>query len=154
MTADPRLQALRDIHPAPPPDWWPPAPGWWLLALLGLALIVLLTVQTRRFRRRRHRRRLVLDELRRLYRSHREHPRDLCAAFSGLLRRAALARFPRDRVAGLSGEDWLRFLEHTGDAEFTRGPGRALIEATYRPHAEIDGEALHALVRRWLRRNL
>lgn len=146
---------LHDIHPAPAPSWWPPAPGWWLLGLLFVALLVVagwrLAVLWRHWRLRRR----ALDELQRLVRSYRDDPRALTAGLSILLRRAALARFPRREVAALAGEAWLRFLDRTGDTNgFSNGAGRALADAPFQRAARVESNALIGLTRRWLRRNL
>ena len=51
-------------------------------------------------------------------------------ALSRLLRRYALARFPGQRAAALTGEDWLSFLDaHGGGGRFRDGPGRLLADA-------------------------
>ena len=80
------------------------------------------------------------------------------AGLSRLLRRLALARYPRHQVAGLSGIQWLDFLDATGgEGGFAQGPGRVLIEAAYRPEREeevvFDPECLQALVMRWIESN-
>jgi hypothetical protein len=148
--ADP-LAGLRDIHlPAPPPIW-PPAPGWWVAALLGLlALVAGLWIH--RTRRRRAARRAALAALRELSEA---DVGPAAAEVSALLRRVALTRYDRARVAGLAGESWLRFLTQTGGGDdFTRDPGRALLEAPYRPNAGGDDRALIELAERWVRCNL
>lgn len=151
---DPRLAALHDIQPAPEPSWWPPAPGWWLLAGLLLVALILLGRHLWHGWRRWRRYRRVLRELDEQVRTHGDQPRELTAAVSTLLRRAALLCFPPEQVAAPGTEDWLRFLERTGGPGFVDGPGRVLAEGPYRPGIAVDAAGLHRLARHWLRRNL
>lgn len=150
------LAGLRGYHFPEPVSWWPPAPGWWLLAtVLLLAAIALVWALLRR-RRRRAALRAALAELDQLTGTQPgPDPAEFARRLSRLLRRYALARFPRREVAGLAGEDWLRFLDaHGGDQAFTRGPGRLLREAPYRPAGEIPASPqLAALARTWILRN-
>jgi hypothetical protein len=124
------------------------------LALLGAAVMA--------WRRRRARTAparlalLELSELRaRLARD--GDTRGFVAAVSLLLRRLALARYPRERVAGLNGPDWLAFLDDAGGGgRFREGPGRALADCPYRPAVPGAGEApeldsLVALAADWIR---
>jgi hypothetical protein len=108
----------------------------------------------------RRRRRAALRSAQRALRTlQAEHQIDgddlkLIRGLSQLLRRFALARFPRAEVAGLTGEAWLGFLDHhTQDNSFTGGIGRALAEAPYRPRAEFPIAKLSALVEQWIERN-
>lgn len=156
--ADP-LAGLRDWHLPDPVSWWPPAPGWWVLVVLGLILIALLWRWWLVRRRRGAAARAARSELKRLRETAVSggDPREFAASVSMLLRRLALERFARERVAGITGADWLAFLDETGGGDgFTRGSGRALVEAPYRPHrsAESDGGvdvgALADLAERWI----
>jgi hypothetical protein len=75
----------------------------------------------------------------------------------GLVKRVALAAFPREAVASLSGEPWLRFLDRTGHTDaFTAGSGRALSELAYDPRLAAHLEAkttedLFRVVQGWIR---
>jgi hypothetical protein len=157
MTADP-LADLRDWHLPDPVSWWPPAPGWWLLAAVVLVALVLAVRLRFRWRRRTSLQRAAQCELERLGRELAADGdrRRYLAELSRLLRRLALARHPRAQVAGLTGDDWLAFLDATGGAgEFSDGVGRVLVESAYRPADEIafDSERLAALVGRWVEIN-
>ena len=160
------LAGLRDWHLPGPVSWWPPAPGWWLVAGLGLAGLALAIILRRRRRRRGAAVRAALAELGVLRGQLGTglDQRAFAAAVSVLLRRLALTRFPRERVAGLSGSAWLAFLDATGGGEgFSRGPGLLLADQPYRdpaaepPGAVPDGAAASAaladLAARWLRAN-
>jgi len=77
-----------------------------------------------------------------------------CRALALLVRRTALAAFPREQVAALSGASWLSFLDRTcGGHEFAEGSGRVLDTAPYRPVpiARSDLLPLINLVRRWIK---
>ncbi len=156
-TAAPQALALRDIHLPGAPSLWPPAPGWWVLAVLLLALIAW-GVRVLLLRRRiRHQRRLVFDALATLQSglAGERSPAQL-AAIGELLRRLALARYPRSEVASLSGGAWLRFLDDTGgQGRFSDGPGRVLADGPYRRHLppDLDADGLAALVRNWVEKN-
>lgn len=157
---NPALQAapqLRDIHLPGAPAFWPPAPGWWLLAAAMLALLVWAgIVAARRYRLYRRRKRVlaVLTGLEQAFASA-PSPEHL-ARISVLMRRLALARFPRKQVATLTGDAWLRFLDDSGgNGRFAAGPGRALASAPYQRSlpADLDSAGLAALVREWVGKN-
>ncbi len=147
---------LHDIHAPPPPEFWPPAPGWWIAALLLLALAALLTTRLYRYYRRLQRKRMILAELERL--EHNPEKRSAAERVTGismLLRRVALAKYNRRRVAPLTGRDWLQFLDSTGGAgRFSQGAGRVLETGPYQPKVEeTEISGLLALARDWLKIN-
>ena len=153
LAMDP-LSELRDIHLPPPPPLWPPAPGWWLLALVAIAAVALgVRFALARWRRGRGRRAAVraMAELRNRYQ--RGEALDvLTAELATLLRRAAMNRHPRAQVAGLTGRDWLEFLDDDRH-QFTKGVGACLATAPYARAPAVDFDALFALCETWVRRN-
>jgi hypothetical protein len=158
MPADP-LAGLRDWHLPDPVSWWPPAPGWWVLAGLALAATLFAVGAWLTRRRRTAPARAALSRLTALRAELRSQgdARRFAAAVSEVLRRLALARFPRERVAGLSGIDWLQFLDSTGGGGgFSTGAGRVLAEVPYRAPGTVSGldtNDLADLAARWIRSN-
>ena len=74
------------------------------------------------------------------------------AKIAAVLRRTALAAVPRDRIVGLTGDDWLRFLDRSLQTTgFTQGPGQILAQAPYRP-VPPDPELVR-LARRWVQQH-
>ena len=143
------LEGLRDIHLPPPVSWWPPAAGWWLSLLLVIVALAAVVWWWRSTRLRR----AALRELRQLHAAHADDPATFAAQLSILLRRCAVARFPREEAAGRVGEAWLRFLDRSGGTtEFTAGAGRVLMTAPYRPDESVDIHALNRATERWIRR--
>lgn len=148
------LSALRDIHLPPPPPLWPPAPGWWLLALVAIAALVFAAgVALSTWRRGRGRRAAVraMARLRSRYQSG-EAADVLTAELATILRRAAMSRHPRTQVAGLTGRDWLEFLDDDRH-QFTAGVGACLTTAPYARGHTVDLDALFTLCETWVRRN-
>ena len=150
--ADP-LAALRDIHVPDAPGLWPPAPGWLalcsLVAVLGLAAAVM---AARRWRAGRFRRE-ALASLRALHARHAAGAPDteIAIELSALIRRVALARRPREEVAGLTGERWLAWLEATlpGLGASAR---TALLDAPYARRCRFDVARALAACEHWVRR--
>lgn len=150
MTPD-ALAGLRDYHLPDALHWWPPAPGWWLLALLML-LALAAVWRLRRRRGRQHRAAdLALRELAALRDRWAQDGDDLAfvRALAALLRRYALARWPADEAAGLSGAPWVRYLADKCAAApagvreaLAGGLGRAITDLAYRPAADCDIAAL------------
>ena len=76
------------------------------------------------------------------------------AELSMLVRRTALAAFPREAVAPLAGPAWLGFLDRSyGGQGFSEGAGRLLASAPYQrtPPDKDQLNALATLVRQWIR---
>jgi hypothetical protein len=148
---------LRDIHAAPPPTFWPPAPGWWLLAAVLLVLLVVLTLWALRRYRVYRQNRQIMNELERLTNCYsKDNISGYMTKISTLLRRVALRRYARTRVASLTGADWLRFLDETGgDGGFEKGVGQVLEVGPYQSRSsDVPVEALLGLVRQWVKKNL
>ena len=143
---------LRDIRPPAEPAFWPPAPGWWVLLALLAASLVAAGARAWRAHRVRARRRRILAALDGI--SHQVQGPALAAEVSALLKRVALARFPRGEVAPLTGPAWLAFLDrHGGAGRFTAGPGRVLAEGPYARALDLDPQALLDLAGDWVRKN-
>ncbi len=150
--ADP-LAALRDIHAPAAPGFWPPAPGWIALAcLVAVAGLAATGIAARRWRAGRFRRE-ALASLRSLRARHGAGAPDteIAIELSALIRRVALARRPREEVAGLTGEQWMAWLESTlpGIGISAR---TALLDAPYARRCPFDVTRALAACEHWIRR--
>lgn len=98
------LSNLRDIVIPDAPAIWPLAPGLWLaLGMVALTLFLIIW-QWRAARMRNAYRKaglLLLSEAKTVH------------DVSVVMKRVALAAFPREQVASLYGEDWAAFLQET-----------------------------------------
>ena len=152
-TASDPLQELRDVHMPDPISWWPLAWGWWMVAgsliiVGGLALWAWL------YRQRTQSRRAALVQLGRVKEQYATQADDHWAIvqLSHLVRRYALATFPRSQVAGLSGQAWLQFLDHTGQTnQFSHGPGQSLGSGPFQPQGSGSVADLIPLIERWIK---
>lgn len=108
------LQYLNDIVVPDRAPWLPAATGWYVLGLLALALLLwLLGLVIHRWWSRRYRREAI-DQLNQIRNSNPPMTvAETVSAVDRLLKRVALAAWPRDSVARLSGRSWLRFLRTT-----------------------------------------
>ena len=149
------LSALRDIHLPPEPGLWPPAPGWWMLALVLMLLVVALVWWRRSVARRRRPQREALRALAGLRDALAggEAPHRIASEGATLLRRFALAEFPRREVAGLSGSPWLEFLAaKEGASGLDADQAKVLLTAPYAPRTEADeAERVIRLCEQWIR---
>ncbi|CAH1656137.1 conserved hypothetical protein [Hyphomicrobiales bacterium] len=145
------LANLRDIVLPSAIPYWPPAAGWWILAVVLLACLAILVA--RMIARYRHDayRRAALRELRAIGPA---ADAVRAQATSAVLKRAALVAFPRENVAALTGEQWLRFLDHTGRMQaFSTDAGRDLVALSCGASVRSDGVAMAAAAERWIGRH-
>ncbi|MCP4620131.1 MAG: DUF4381 domain-containing protein [Bradyrhizobium sp.] len=150
------LAGLIDIPLPPEVSLWPQT---WTsriaIALLVAAAVVAIWHLVHSWRANRYRREALfeLDEIgQRLDAG--EVRGERLAELSMLVRRTALAAFPRESVAPLAGPAWLAFLDRSyGGRGFSQGAGRLLASAPYQRAAPDQAQlrALAALVRQWIR---
>ncbi len=138
------VELLDMLAPAPEPipiSMVPQTWGWTALTavfLIGVGSIIYLLV---RYRRANAYRRLALIELK-------QAGNDPARA-ANILRRAALAAFPRNEVASLHGQDWLNFIQHSAEKlQFSDEVGQSLLLAPYREGKEDPKVA--KLARDWI----
>lgn len=114
MQQDPySLDRLHDIADVAPVGWWPAAPFWyWVLAVLAVWVAYSTVRLVGRWRKNAYRR-LALAELQVLQTQASVETNATMIAVSQLLKRVALVAYPRQRVAPLSGQEWLEFLDKT-----------------------------------------
>ncbi len=143
---DPALDKLHDFYQPVPPSWTPQTIGWYILfAIVALAILwfVFRAIRSRYINRYR---RAALREL-------------ITASpdqFSALLKRTALAAWPREKIASLTGEPWLKFLNETAATKsFLKSPGNRielLALDTDAPSAD-DVQQLKTITAEWIRRH-
>jgi hypothetical protein len=155
MTSDPAsLSNLRDLALPHPIAWWPVQPGWWIIFAGLLALAAFAGFKGLRAYHADAYRRMALAELEEM---RRRPPGALAPVLAALIKRTALAAFPRDQVAALTGDEWFEFLDRTGHRNvFSGGTGTALLRASVDPKRVLsEDEAKQALAaaRYWVRRH-
>ncbi len=148
--ADPAalLQSMRDIH-LPETGGSQLAAGWVLLAAGVLLLLAMLLGFLLRRRRSEDWRQVAQQELVSIRQQAIDAPaNETVAACSRLLRRVSLALLPREGVAAMTGENWLKLLDTLhGSSQFSEGPGQVLAELPYsRPVATADARSASNLV--------
>ncbi len=144
---------LKDIHEPVAIGWWPPAIGWWLLAITVPILIIFFIWVYKRLTRRTAIKTAtkILSELKQ---DKTRNNLEMVAELSMLLRRVAISVSPRVKSAGLTGTQWLSFLDSTvKDSPFSSGIGQLLTEAPYRKMAVTEQERsqLISLCENWLK---
>lgn len=163
----PEALPLRDIHLPEPVSWWPLAPGWWLL-LIAIILLVALFVIVKKIRYSRRIKRASREALQSVTKQYQQDRNKVHLAqnLSTLLRRASISFYPRRNTAGLTGRDWLTFLDTTmpdnARQRFNSPLGEVLLSAPYMPEnipghsntnhqaIDFDAEALLELCKQWL----
>lgn len=153
------LEKLADIAVPPPVSWMPQTWGWALLALVAAALLLLAVWRWHRRRVANRYRREALAELTRIEQKLGDASAraEALEAMPELLKRVALAAWPRDAVASLSGGSWLAFLrKHGGDKSFPEPAAQLLDDLEYRSRqtrtavSEDDARMFAASARRWI----
>jgi len=141
MTSDSAsLDNLRPLALPAPVSWFPPQPGWWILlgALAAFAALGIWRL-VQAYRADAYRR-AALAELQML-----AQEQNIAAPLTTLLKRTALAAYPREDVAGLTGAAWQRFL----GAGFPPSLWQAAL--TLQPLAPADTTASLNAARLWIR---
>lgn len=147
------LRSLHDIAVPPPVSWMPQTWGWAMLAgLLALALLVWAFKTWLRYRRNAYRREALrmLGEIEQGLQTP-GNQADALHALAEVLKRTALAAWPRADVAATSGADWKQFLRNTGGS--SEALDSLLDDIEYRPDttlASLSSEDLLIASRRWI----
>jgi Ca-activated chloride channel family protein len=145
------VAGLIDISLPVPIGLWPQTwPLRIVLVMAAAALVSGIWWFIRSWHRNRYRRE-ALAELDRIESATDGAASDTSAALASLVRRTALAAFPREQVASLAGPAWMAFLDRTASTrDFSEGAGQALEVGAYRP-APGDPHALAGAARRWIK---
>jgi len=134
---------LRDIHLPDPVSAWPPGMGWWLLPLL-LAILAYGIYSFIKYRNRQQKiayKKMARRQLAIITQQYKRdnQPIETLRALSTLLRRIALSYLPREEVASLTGEAWIKQLNQLGSqAVFTEEQIQLLTHAAYQKPDKIN----------------
>lgn len=153
---------LRDIHLPEPISWWPPAPGWWIL-LITLILLAAILFVTRKIYLSKQLKRDIISELENIKQQFQQsqNKSQLAKSLSILLRRASISYYPTNSAAGLTGNNWLSWLDKTNTQssnnlsgnQFQSDIGKILLTAPYLPdkaRLDFDSDTLTQLCETWL----
>lgn len=144
------LAQLRDIHLPEAISAWPPAPGWWVLFIGIIALLAALAYYWRNHIQCNRYRKHALQQLATL---EQQNPADYLQQINRLLKQTALAAKPTINIAGLSGQQWLAFLDTSGNnTDFSQGIAKALLDGPYTPVvADFNISELEKIARQWIK---
>ncbi len=153
---------LRDIHLPEPISWWPIASGWWFLLACLIALVVILFLLKKRYKSKQINREIQseVEQIKKQFKQS-KNKLELAQSLSVLLRRTSISLYSEKNVAGLTGDQWLAFLDETrlvksstATHKFQSETGKALIVAPYLPNTSdfsFNTKALIKLCEDWLK---
>jgi len=130
------LDQLNDIDGLDTISLWPLGLAWWIV--IGFAVVVFALAIFYVIRRLAFKRSWKSDTLKRLAELEKNltevTAKETLIALSEYLRRITLVRFPREEVAGLTGQPWLYWLSQHDPKEFDwQAKGSIIIELPYAP---------------------
>jgi hypothetical protein len=140
------LDKLHDFYQPPPPSWMPQTIGWYVVFAVGAAAAIWIAVHfIRKWLANRYRREAL-----------RELPLLPPEQISALLKRTALEAWPREKVASLSGDAWLAFLNTSAGEDLFRAMPASLIEELALRSSRLSSEeeqAVRHVAATWIRRH-
>jgi hypothetical protein len=142
----PGIEKLHDFQQPAPVSWMPHTTAWYVLFAVVAALVVWVALRMAQTWRRNRYRRAALAEL----------ETTSPAALSALMKRTALAAWPREVVASLSGGEWLDFLDASAAGRrFAGAPGNRIEEIAISGErvAPEEERRLRELAAQWIRRH-
>ena len=154
------LKPLQELPLPEPVSWAPQTIGWVAVAVLLMAAAIWAGwMGWRRYKRERYRR-VALAELAEIEvaLNDAQHRTAALTAIPSLIKRTSLAAAPRERVAALSGDEWLAFLKRTR-GRFDERSGALLTLVSYAPAEQIasitplEAETLVSVARDWIQRH-
>jgi len=154
------LKPLQELPLPEPVSWAPQTVGWAAVAVLLIgAMLWAGWISWRRYKRERYRR-VALAELAEIEATLSDAQRRTVAlaAIPSLIKRTSLAAAPRERVAALTGDDWLAFLKRTR-GRFDERSGALLTLVSYASAEQIasitpiEAKTLVSVTRDWIQRH-
>jgi len=147
---------LRDIHLPDAVSLWPPAIGWWILVIViaALAFGLYKFYKIKKHKQKTAYRKMALDELKIIKQSFSQQDSSIecLRAISHLLRRIALSYLPREKVASLTGTQWVSQLNHLAQqAGFTSTHTELLIHGPYQQQFDYDQNELFESCENWIK---
>ncbi|KAA0968913.1 DUF4381 domain-containing protein [Aureimonas fodinaquatilis] len=152
------LRSMHDIIVPEPVSWMPQTWGWAVVAVcLFIAVLIAVAAYVRHYRKNAYRREALrlLDEICTDMQASAALSAD-AFRLAELVKRTALAAWPRADVASLSGDDWIAFLNHTSKDSAGDALKDVLKDLEYQkadsapPLPAKMAEDLTAATRRWI----
>ncbi len=139
------LQGFQEILAPGPINWWPQTIGWQIVGVLLLLLTLRWCWRGARAWWRDRYRREAARTLSRILETPAQ-PQNQLAAIAELLKATALFGRSRDTVAGLSGQQWLDWLDRQTEAHLFQGRSRELLTVQlYQANPAVSAEDVRAL---------
>tara|TARA_Y100000389_G_C17470958_1_gene530755 strand:- start:2043 stop:2534 length:492 start_codon:yes stop_codon:yes gene_type:complete len=141
---------LRPLHLPIPVGWWPLAPGWWVMMALIILVIGWIFLRTFQAYKLNASRRLALLNLKKIEANFLLDKDQLILTrkISNLLRRTMLAYEPRSKVAGLTGDAWMRWLDQGLPTPYFQTEGYEILLKI--PYQDYKSEIKDADLRKFL----
>ena len=152
MTVEELLLELKDIQPPLEPGWWLIAPAHLSAIFLFLGIVGCIWLIFR-YRKANRLASLAGQELQRISSSYaRDDDSDqLALELSKWLKQVSILAFPARQLEGLSGEDWLRFLDESlGHNSFSDGTGKVFGRMIYSKQINLEADQVVQLCAQWL----
>jgi hypothetical protein len=158
------LKPLQELPLPEPVSWAPQTIGWGVVAVVLIAAALWAGWAGWRRHKRERYRRIALAELADIEAALSDERRDearraaALAAIPQLIKRTSLAAAPRERVAALTGNEWLVFLKRTR-GHFDARSGALLALVSYAPADQVasiskhEAETLISATRDWIQRH-
>ncbi len=146
------LAQLHDIHLPKPISWWPLAPGWFLLIAIVAMLCLIGSFLLSRWWSNRRPKKEALRELKATFREYQQdhNSQQSSAKVSELLRRVAIAYYPRTQVAGLYGDAWIHFLNNSTKGVDFNAVRSQLLERPYQKSQPCHLKPLVDMAAQWI----
>jgi len=136
------LDRLADIIILSPISWWPLAHGWYVVISALLLLLIVAVILMWQLKRHNAYRVAALAELNQAGKGVGALPK-----IAQILKRTALSIVEREQVASLTGEQWLQWLNQTGNGVIFSEKSKQILSEQLYSVGQVDDADIDTLIR-------